>query len=122
MKSNAFKIVLFLFINSYATLVIAVLRDPFHQSDRLTCQAQTQMLISQILDWQFIGMVQQSNNQYRQIWLTKDNQWLAITDNLIPNELFPWSIESLQHNKIFWQAQLAHYCPDKVTWIMPIHK
>lgn len=97
-------------------------RDPFKQSELLSCDEQADFLLKQIQVWQFKGMIKQSVNSYQQIWLTSQNQWLAITTNTVPNVLFPWQIQSIVSDKVIWQAEMPEHCRDLVLWTMQLNE
>ncbi|OCG13312.1 hypothetical protein A9G24_07775 [Gilliamella sp. App6-5] len=97
-------------------------RDPFQQNYSVSCSEQTALLLEQIQVWHFKGLMKQIDQQYQQIWLASDNQWLAITDNVVPNVLFPWSVQSLLNDKIMWQADLPDYCHNTVSWTMSFNE
>lgn len=108
-----------LITNCWVALVNAsLIRDPFEQPEQLPCNEQTEMLLKQIQVWQFKGVIKQFNDYYQQIWLLSDNQWLAISGDVIPNRLFPWYVQSLFTDKIIWQANLPEYCHDPLLWTM----
>ncbi|MWN32761.1 hypothetical protein GQ597_02310 [Gilliamella sp. Pra-s65] len=97
-------------------------RDPFQPYYSISCSEQTEQLLEQIQIWHFRGIMKQIDQNYQQIWLVSDNQWLAITDDAVPNVLFPWHVQSLLNDKIIWQANLPDYCHNTVSWTMPINE
>ncbi|OCG22533.1 hypothetical protein [Gilliamella sp. App4-10] len=97
-------------------------RNPFQQNHSVSCSEQTALLLEQIQVWHFRGLMKQIDQNYQQIWLVSDNQWLAITDDKVPNVLFPWYVQSLLNDKIKWQADLPDYCHNNVSWTMPINE
>lgn len=98
------------------------IRDPFEQPDQLSCNEQITTLLKQIQVWKFKGFIKQFDNHFQQIWLVSENQWLAISENVIPNVLFPWHIQSIFTDKIVWQASLSMYCHDVISWTMQLNE
>jgi hypothetical protein len=96
--------------------------DPFQQHYRVSCSEQTTLLLEQIQAWHFRGFMKQIDQNYQQIWLASDNRWLAITDNTVPNVLFPWYVQSSLNDKIIWQADLPDYCHNIVLWTMLLNE
>ncbi|OCG44286.1 hypothetical protein A9G35_08615 [Gilliamella sp. Choc5-1] len=97
-------------------------RNPFQPYYSVSCSEQSEQLLEQIQAWHFRGIMKQLDQNYQQIWLTSNNQWLAITDDEVPNVLFPWHVQSLLNNKIIWQADLPDYCHHTISWTMPINE
>ncbi|WP_085246751.1 hypothetical protein [Gilliamella mensalis] len=97
-------------------------RDPFQQNYSVSCSEQIALLLEQIQVWHFKGVMKQPDDYYQQIWLISDNQWLAITNDAVPNVLFPWSVESVLNDKIMWQADLPDYCHNNVSWTMLLNE
>ncbi|NUF27486.1 hypothetical protein GA0061081_101114 [Gilliamella bombicola] len=97
-------------------------RDPFQPYYSVSCSEQTEQLLEQIQIWHFRGVMKQIDQPYQQIWLSSNNQWLAITDDTVPNILFPWHMQSLLNDKIIWQADLPNYCHQTVSWTMPLNE
>ena len=122
MKPQLVMVVLLIFSGLYMNTGIALVRDPFTPSYQMPCDEQATNLLKQIQVWQFKGLIKNSDTSYEQLWLSSDNQWLAITAGVIPNVLFPWQIQTLVADKIVWQANLADYCHDVVLWTMQLNK
>lgn len=122
MKINFFIAQFLLLISSFSRGDDGVNRDPFLPSQQMACSEQQESLLKQIKVWQFKGIIAQANNSYHQIWLYSENQWLSITDDIVPHVLFPWFIQSLQNNQIIWQANLTNYCHDTVQWMMQLNE
>jgi hypothetical protein len=101
---------------------VSLERDPFQQNYSVSCSEQTALLLEQIQVWHFRGSMNQIDQNYQQIWLTSENQWLAITDDVVPNVLFPWRLQSLLNDKITWQADLPDYCHSTVSWTMSLNE
>lgn len=114
MKPQLVMVVLLIFSGLYMNTGMALVRDPFTPSYQMPCDEQATNLLKQIQVWQFKGLIKNSDTSYEQLWLSSDNQWLAITAGVIPNVLFPWQIQTLVADKIVWQANLADYCHDVV--------
>jgi hypothetical protein len=123
MKPYLYKyIVLFCAICFELQANILLESDPFQQHYRVSCSEQTTLLLEQIQAWHFRGFMKQIDPNYQQIWLASDNHWLAITDNTVPNVLFPWYVQSSLNDKIIWQADLPDYCHNIVLWTMLLNE
>lgn len=105
-----------------ANIDTVILRDPFAQQNLIPCNEHTNILLQQIQSWQFKGIIVQVDHSYRQIWLASQSQWLSITDNIVPNILFPWQMQSTSADNIVWQANLPEYCHDKILWTMRLNE